>query len=296
MVSEVMSAIEEFLLKFWNHYLEFYTNSYEWILLSVSIPFTIILLEILLSGWQKSSLRRLLHPNGSALNDWICFILVQSRIHEIFGYGLLLGIAWYIPKQIKVLLGYDLIRSIPYPFVQVIIAFIIVDFLDYWAHRFEHRSSALWEMHKFHHSPTEFNIISAKRVHPILDVSFKRLIYAVPFAIFGSPVITFIGFIYLRAIMSSIQHSEFKWNLGWVGKYVLISPMAHRIHHSVQEEHFDKNLGTILVWWDKLFGTWFEPDSGQHPEIGVEDNRLNHPNYFVNIYRSTHSAFRKLFA
>lgn len=293
-MSTLIEHLDWYIGKLFNYFHTYFTNSLDWIVISVAIPTTLIIIEVMAKGWQKSSLKRLLNPSGSALNDWVSFLFVYTKIHDLLGYALLLGIAWFIPKEIKSVFGYDIIRMIPSPILQLIIAFIVIDFLDYWAHRIEHRSKSLWELHKYHHAATEFNIISGKRVHPIADVSFKRLLYALPFAIMGSPVSVFVGFVYLRSIMSCIQHSELNWRLGWIGKYLLISPLAHRIHHSTNEAHFNKNLGTVLVWWDKLFGTWYEPEADEYPEIGVEDTDLNHPNYFVNIFRSTRAAFQKL--
>lgn len=49
-------------------------------------------------------------------------------------------------------------------------------------------------------------------------------------------------------------HSKYDWKWQWVD-YVLITPAAHRIHHSTAVEHYTRNLG-ILSIWDRLFGTY----------------------------------------
>ncbi|UXX80815.1 sterol desaturase family protein [Reichenbachiella carrageenanivorans] len=287
--------VVNFVEKFIDHYLTYFTDSYELILMFILIPLVLIVGERLTVGWKDSSMRRLWEPDDNAKNDWAGFLFRYSMLNEILGYGLLLGIALYIPKEIRFYFGYNLVQQIPLPIVQAVMFFIVVDFSDYWIHRLEHKSEVLWEMHKMHHAPTRFNVISGLRTNPLSDVSIKRILYALPLAIAGSPVETYIGVYLLRNVMLSIQHSEFKWSLGWFGRYVLISPVAHRIHHSVEEEHFNRNLGTVLVWWDKLFGTWYEPDPNNLPRIGVEGNDLNHPNYLVNIYRSMKAAWYKLF-
>ena len=33
----------------------------------------------------------------------------------------------------------------------------------------------------------------------------------------------------------------------------------HRIHHSIQPQHFDKNFGAGTSLWDQLFGTAYFP-------------------------------------
>ncbi len=38
---------------------------------------------------------------------------------------------------------------------------------------------------------------------------------------------------------------------GW-----LVTPDWHRIHHSMDEEDQQRNLGEIFPWWDRLFGPY----------------------------------------
>lgn len=294
MIEELILLVFGFLEKIYFHFIHHFQHSYKIILIYVSTPFVLLLLEFWLVGWEKSAIKRLLKPTGTALNDWVSFLLVNTGIHEIIGYGFLLGAAWYIPIELRKWLGYDLIRAIPSIPLQIVIFFVFIDFMDYWIHRFEHYSLVLWELHKYHHSSIEFNMITGQRVHPISDISIKRLVLAFPYAILGFPMGSFLMLVILRAVMSNIQHAKINWDLGWVGKYILISPKAHRIHHSKAKEHYNKNLGTIFVWWDKLFGTWLEPDMEYLPEIGIDEDELNHPNYLVNIWRSTRLAWNKL--
>src|SRR6185369_17013266 len=38
--------------------------------------------------------------------------------------------------------------------------------------------------------------------------------------------------------------------------FVFNSPSNHRVHHSRDPRHIDKNLGGLLIIWDRLFGTY----------------------------------------
>ncbi len=40
---------------------------------------------------------------------------------------------------------------------------------------------------------------------------------------------------------------------------VLNTPSHHRVHHGSNQQYLDRNHGSILIVWDKLFGT-FEPE------------------------------------
>lgn len=61
-------------------------------------------------------------------------------------------------------------------------------------------------------------------------------------------------------MQGKLQHSMINWRWGWVGKYIFLSPVDHRIHHSCEKEHWDKNFGHITPLWDRLFGTWYDGD------------------------------------
>ena len=37
-----------------------------------------------------------------------------------------------------------------------------------------------------------------------------------------------------------------------------MSPSLHWIHHSINPEHHDKNLGFVFPFWDKIFGTYLD--------------------------------------
>ena len=53
-------------------------------------------------------------------------------------------------------------------------------------------------------------------------------------------------------------HTEAVRSIGWLEK-VLNTPSHHRAHHGSQRQYLDINHGSILILWDKLFGT-FEPE------------------------------------
>ena len=53
-------------------------------------------------------------------------------------------------------------------------------------------------------------------------------------------------------------HTEAIRSIGWLER-VLNTPSHHRAHHGSQRQYLDINHGSILIVWDKLFGT-FEPE------------------------------------
>ena len=50
-------------------------------------------------------------------------------------------------------------------------------------------------------------------------------------------------------------HSPIRLHLGVLGRYI-VDNRVHRIHHSLEPAHFDKNFGMFTTLWDRLFGTY----------------------------------------
>jgi hypothetical protein len=51
---------------------------------------------------------------------------------------------------------------------------------------------------------------------------------------------------------------------------VLNTPSHHRVHHGSNRQYLDRNHGSILIVWDRLFGT-FEPE-GERTVYGLTKN------------------------
>jgi hypothetical protein len=49
----------------------------------------------------------------------------------------------------------------------------------------------------------------------------------------------------------------------------LVTPSHHRVHHAINKEYLDKNLGQIFIFWDKLFGTFQEELPNVPPVYGI---------------------------
>jgi sterol desaturase/sphingolipid hydroxylase (fatty acid hydroxylase superfamily) len=155
--------------------------------------------------------------------------------------------------------------------------------LTYWAmHYAHHKVPMLWEVHKIHHSAEVMTPLSEWRMHPIEFVLFANVLTfssGTAFAgmewLFGPgahPLTLFQINILLLLHLASFHHLRHSgvWiaATGWLGRLVH-SPAHHQIHHSVREDHFDRNLGYALSLWDWLFGTLVIPEARGRVTIGV---------------------------
>jgi hypothetical protein len=66
-----------------------------------------------------------------------------------------------------------------------------------------------------------------------------------------------------------MYHGNLRTNLG-VLRYLLVTPQSHRVHHSTELRHRDRNFGVLFSVWDQLFGTQYR-GFDEYPETGVSD-------------------------
>ncbi len=233
----------------------------------------VLLLEALVMGFRRSSLCRILSFSASARNDIVCDILHFIGGHKIIALLTSAGIPLFISYFYNRFAGVTVLPQIRNPMLAYLLWFVCVDFLDYWYHRFSHEWSFRWQVHKYHHSATEFNVVTGNRIH-FLDETFAELFKIMPLTLLGLPPTVYAAIRATKLVADFWQHSAIPWDYGWVGRWLLYSPVGHRIHHSYEEEHWDKNFGNILVIWDRMFKTWY--DQGRVNEaIGLPDNPFN---------------------
>ncbi|MGB5668643.1 MAG: sterol desaturase family protein [Maribacter sp.] len=147
------------------------------------------------------------------------------------------------------------------------IAFLAIDFAGYWNHRLNHKVNFFWNQHVIHHSSEEFNLACALR-QSISNLLGYFPLLLIPAALFGVPskVIAILAPIHLFA--QFWYHTQHIGKMGWL-EYIIITPSQHRVHHAINPEYIDKNLGQILCVWDRWFGTFQEEMKDVPPQYGV---------------------------
>lgn len=238
-----------------------------------------LLIELIFVGWSKSALKRLLiKPSKSALVDWFSYVLSVFKIFEFLSFILTLGFFYFLSSIMTKLININLLHFVTNDVLKFILLFIFIDFISYWRHRINHMKG-IWELHLFHHSAKEFNLITTTR-GSFFEAAFNTLFSTVVFVIMGAEVEAIIWLVYSREIYQHLLHSNLDWNLGWVGRNVLISPLAHKLHHSINPSDDNLNFGFVFNWWDKAFGTFKNPLKGSTILIGVEGEKVNKLGFF----------------
>ncbi len=131
------------------------------------------------------------------------------------------------------------------------------DFLYYWNHRYMHESRYLWAMHVVHHSSERYNLSTALR-QPVADALTASLPYGALCLAGLAPelVATARG---VNLLYQFWIHTEAVGRLGPTEE-VLNTPSHHRVHHGSNRQYLDRNHGSILILWDRLFGTFERED------------------------------------
>ncbi len=141
------------------------------------------------------------------------------------------------------------------------------DFIYYWNHRFMHESRYMWAVHVVHHSSERYNLSTALR-QPVADALGTTIPYGALCLLGVSPelVATARG---INLLYQFWIHTETIDRLG-APEAVLNTPSHHRVHHGSNRQYLDRNHGSILIVWDRLFGT-FEPE-GDEVVYGLTKN------------------------
>lgn len=253
------------------------------------------LVEALCLGWQNSSLRRLCRSTDrSQWSDMVYFVafgpLFGEGVLNLASAGTFYGLGRLINQFCSHLAGWHIHLDTGYGALNFAVYFIIQTFMEYANHWIMHRG-AFWNLHRFHHSATSINPLLAARNHPGSRV-FEMLFLSLPAGIIAVPIVDLVILGMLRNLYEYFLHCNINLSLGWVGRWIFLSPNGHRLHHSSAPEHYGKNL-CILIAWDRLFGTYYHGDIPV-TEYGVEGERYNERGVFVDTVSDYIRFFRAL--
>ena len=152
---------------------------------------------------------------------------------------------------------------------QLVVLFLVRDFVQWNVHRLLHRVPFLWEFHKVHHSVEQMGFAAHLRYHWMETVVYRSLEY-LPLAMIGFGIDDFFFVHIFTLAVGHFNHSNFRLPLGPL-KYVFNNPQMHIWHHSKwlpEERPHGMNYGLTLSLWDYLFGTACIPSDGRDIELG----------------------------
>jgi sterol desaturase/sphingolipid hydroxylase (fatty acid hydroxylase superfamily) len=127
------------------------------------------------------------------------------------------------------------------------------DFMFYWLHYVDHNCRLFWAIHATHHNSEEFNLTVGFRSSVFQPL--YRFIYYIPLTLLGFKGIDIMLIYSATQILGILVHTQTVRKLGWL-EYIFVTPSHHRVHHGKNIPYLDRNMGMLLIIWDKLFGTF----------------------------------------
>ena len=230
-------------------------------------PFIVIALAFVLEEWFPAKRRQNLF-SLAVFQDAVWFLFdILSHMTFLLSYGVL--IKWFYDHYLS-FLTVSVALKWP-PFARILFAFLLFDFTQWFSHYLRHRIKFLWHFHAIHHSQTEMNFFTSERIHPF-EYFIRKPITFIPMYIFQVHPFGIFWVAFFIHWYTRFYHANIRSNFGWL-KYLLVTPQSHRIHHSSEPQHQDKNLAAFLTIWDRLFGTYYA-NYEEYPETGLDDQNF----------------------
>lgn len=172
--------------------------------------------------------------------------------------------------------------SIPLFAGELLILLLVRDCLIYIRHRIFHLRP-VWAFHSIHHSSEEVNWTSAVRFHPVenmIESTVEILLFLAATTVgFYPGVLSVAGLVI--GVHNFFIHSNLRWTFGRL-RYVFVSPVFHRWHHSDAVEARDKNFAAMFSCIDLALGTFHMPMNIRPHTTGLsEREKTLHPRTFA---------------
>jgi len=227
-----------------------------------------------------------IRPVGEAprWRDYSTNILIGvSTAYLALPLGILAGM-WsgqlreYLPWK-PISFTFDSIGAVPGigPVLEVLamifIPLLLHDCWFYWVHRIEHKVPLFWMFHRLHHSDERMNTATYLRDHFLQNGLLRAFFPVFTLGLFVDLSLrqagraAFYSTLFL-IFLSMFYHSAIRVRLPWLDR-ILVTPQVHRIHHSTDPQHYNRNFADALPIFDILFGTYHRPSKDEFPATGL---------------------------
>ena len=157
------------------------------------------------------------------------------------------------------------------PFAVKLVAFLLVlDGLAYWMHRFWH-TPWVWPIHRWHHSSAELYWLAGIRAS-LPQVVLAGVPYLLAFPLLKPvPALFFPIYSYMMVLTNNWMHMNVTWQSSKL-EWFFVTPRYHRVHHLKQIGEAGANFGVLFTIWDRLFGTYADPEQVDSTgEYGIQE-------------------------
>lgn len=202
------------------------------------------------------------------VHDGVAWFLINAPLSAFAFAGTLAAMYFVLDNYLpSIRIDPELTARLP-TWVLVVAAVVLGDLLKWIHHVVTHKVPFLWHFHSIHHSQRELNLFTQARFHAVEFVTLAPVMY-LPLAILNLDFELAVWIVLGIEWYSRITHANLRTHFGPL-RYALVTPQSHRIHHSLEHRHRDRNFGTLFSLWDRLFGTQW-PQHEEYPATGIAD-------------------------
>jgi sterol desaturase/sphingolipid hydroxylase (fatty acid hydroxylase superfamily) len=141
-------------------------------------------------------------------------------------------------------------------YIYWLILVLAQDFLYWLLHYTGHYVRFFWAMHVTHHSSEYFNLTTGFR--STVFEPLYRVFFYLPLAFMGFSAFDILFAYLITQIYGNLVHTQTVAKLHPLFEYIFVTPSHHRVHHASNLRYLDKNMGMVLILWDRMFGTFQE--------------------------------------
>ena len=170
--------------------------------------------------------------------------------------------------------------------IQLLLFFVVLDFVQWLTHILLHRYPFLWKFHKVHHSVKEMGFAAHLRYHWMENILYKpfKVIALMLLGGFEPEQAFIIHFIAIS--IGHLNHANVKLDYGPF-KYVFNNPVMHLYHHAKAiPENFKTgvNFAISLSLWDYIFKTNYVPTPDKNLILGYHDDQRMPSGFFGQLF------------
>ncbi|MFA6082821.1 sterol desaturase family protein [Mucilaginibacter sp.] len=152
----------------------------------------------------------------------------------------------------------------------VVYWFVLVvtqDFLYWVLHYTGHYCRMFWAMHVTHHSSEHFNFTTGFR-STVFEPLYRTFFY-LPLTLMGFTPLDVLYAYLVTQLYGNLVHTQYQIPLPKWYALIFVTPSHHRVHHASNIPYLDKNMGMVLILWDRMFGTFYEEDPAEPVKYGL---------------------------
>src|ERR1700761_8085204 len=158
---------------------------------------------------------------------------------------------------------FEIRNAVLYWFVLV----VVQDFLYWLLHYPGHYCRLFWAIHVTHHSSEHFNFTTGFR--STVFEPLYRVFFYLPLALMGFTAVDILYAYLITQFYGNMVHTQYQINLPKWYSFIFVTPSHHRVHHASNVPYLDKNMGMLLIIWDRIFGTFHEENLTEPIKYGL---------------------------